>query len=157
MGRKCEQFLIDTVRDGFQLHQQKSGRHIKTLHTSSAARKVAICGDFGEGCGVVVLGGESGKIHIFDREKGDTLDVLSHKETGSVDIVAVSAHHSNPMQWTKHIIRLALCIALPISLLVLPPASETSILPFSFGSINGKSLWCNQSRLAPYRCFSTLL
>ena len=70
---------VDNTLDGFDLHTLNNGAYIRTLPTSAVVpprfpRRVT----FGEMGSVVVGGGNDGKITVFDKRTGATLDTLQH-------------------------------------------------------------------------------
>lgn len=72
--------VLDNTVNGFDLHSFDNGSYIRTFPTAltSKDRRMPRHVCFGEGGQIVVGGGNDGKIYIFDRRSGATLDTLQH-------------------------------------------------------------------------------
>lgn len=83
MGAVLEEdnvIVIDNTMNGFDLHSFDTGSYIRTFPTalSSKDRRTPRPVCFGEYGQIVVGGGNDGKIYVFDRRSGATVDTLQH-------------------------------------------------------------------------------
>lgn len=87
--------VLDNTVNGFDLHAFDTGAYIRTFPTSHAGkdRRIPRHVCFAEFGHVVVGGGNDGKINIFDRRSGATLETLQHAaddEGGQTVTVSIS-------------------------------------------------------------------
>lgn len=72
--------VVDNTANGFDLHSFDTGSYIRTFPTTITSKEFRtprhVC--FGEHGHIVVGGGNDGKIYVFDRRSGATLDTLQH-------------------------------------------------------------------------------
>ena len=81
-------FVIDNAANRFSLHRMNDAVCLKTYDTKPMKmfpNQVALA----EGETVVVGGGESGRVHVFDRATGRTIQTLRHSSNGRVQTVTV--------------------------------------------------------------------
>ena len=90
------QFVMDNVSDGFDLHQLDNGAYIRTFLTRDAKKRVPKQVVFSKDTTVVVGGSDHGKVYIFDRRTGKEFQVLHHGDGGVVQTVTVRwlIHHA---------------------------------------------------------------
>lgn len=73
-------FVVDNTANGFDLHSFDTGAYIRTFPTAPTSKERRtprhVC--FGENGHIVVGGGNDGKIYVFDRRSGATLDTMQH-------------------------------------------------------------------------------
>lgn len=73
-------FVVDNTVNGFDLHSFDTGSYIRTFPTAHVSKDRRtprhVC--FGENGQIVVGGGNDGKIYVFDRRCGATLDTMQH-------------------------------------------------------------------------------
>ncbi|KAF8573555.1 hypothetical protein K439DRAFT_1375051, partial [Ramaria rubella] len=86
---KRNQFVVDNVTDGFDLHQLDNGAHIHTLQTGTPTKKVPKQVVFGENWEIIVSGSNHGLVYLFERETGRLLNVLCHADKGLVQTLMV--------------------------------------------------------------------
>ena len=81
-------FVIDNAANGFSLHRMNDAVCLKTYDTKPVKmfpNQIALAEDET----VVVGGGESGRVHVFDRATGHNLQTLRHSNNGRVQTVTV--------------------------------------------------------------------
>ena len=84
-------FVIDNAANGFSLHRMNDVVCLKTYDTKPVKmfpNQIALA----EEEAVVVGGGESGRVHVFDRATGRALQTLRHSSKGRVQMVTVRDH-----------------------------------------------------------------
>ncbi len=89
MNTARNQFVIDNVTDGFDLHQLDTGRYIRTLTTGPCLRTVPKQVAFAEDSTVVVGGSDQGSVFVFSRISGTPAQILRHTDRGLVQTIAV--------------------------------------------------------------------
>ena len=81
---------------GFDLHNLKTGKHIRSFKagpaTTQEPRQVA----FTEGNSMVVGGSDHGKVYVFERKSSMLLQVLQHADDGQVRTIAVRSFSQPP-------------------------------------------------------------
>src|SRR5277367_4149124 len=92
MGRN--QFVIDNVSDGFDLHQTEDGAFVRTFRTGIAIKRVPKQVMFAENSRAIVGGSDHGAVYVFDRKSGKKLAVLRHSERGLVQTITVRSMSS---------------------------------------------------------------
>jgi hypothetical protein len=92
MGRN--QFVIDNVSDGFDLHQTEDGAFVRTFRTGIAIKRVPKQVMFAENSRAIVGGSDHGAVYVFDRKSGKKLAVLRHSERGLVQTITVRSTSS---------------------------------------------------------------
>jgi hypothetical protein len=86
---KRNQFVIDNVSDGFDLHQLDNSAYVRTFLTRDSNGTVPKEAVFGEDARIIIGGSDHGKIYIFDRRTGKNLQVLDHGDRSIVQAVTV--------------------------------------------------------------------
>jgi hypothetical protein len=87
MGRN--QFVIDNVSNGFDLHQTEDSAFVRTFRTGVAIKRVPKQVMFAENSRAIVGGSDHGAVYVFDRKSGKKLAVLRHSERGLVQTITV--------------------------------------------------------------------
>ena len=83
------QFVVDNVTDGFDLHQNDDSAFVRTFYTGTATRRVPKQVAFAEDSRVIVGGSDHGVVYVFDRRSGKLLDLLQHAKNGLVQTITV--------------------------------------------------------------------
>ncbi|KAF8835327.1 hypothetical protein BDN67DRAFT_984694 [Paxillus ammoniavirescens] len=79
-------FTINTVTDSFSLHSVETRNLIQsTRPTVCKPKQVA----FGEKGSVIIGGGESGVVYIFDRKTNNPIQILCHANEGLIQTIVV--------------------------------------------------------------------
>lgn len=81
--------VIDSVSNGFALHEVDTGTHIHNFPTPARARTLPRQVTFGEGGRVVVGGSDNGTVSIYDRRTASVLETFKLTK-GLVQTVHVS-------------------------------------------------------------------
>jgi hypothetical protein len=83
------QFIVDSVVNGFNLHQLDNGHWKRNYPTGTPIRRLPKQVAFGEDTKIVVGGSDHGAIYVFDKRTGSPLHVLRHQEQGLVQTITV--------------------------------------------------------------------
>jgi hypothetical protein len=83
------QFVVDSVENGFNLHRLDNGHWRLNYTTGKPSRKLPKQIAFGEDSNVVVGGSDHGSVYVFDKRTGSPLHVLRHQERGLVQTITV--------------------------------------------------------------------
>ena len=98
-------FVIDNVVNGFSLHHMNDVVCLKTYDTKPV-RMFPNLIVLTEEEAVVVGGGQSGRVHVFDRATGHALQTLQHSSKGRVQTVMVKDHvwrlQAKLMHYSRH-------------------------------------------------------
>jgi WD40 repeat protein len=89
VNTKEDAILLDDVSEGVALFKLSGAERIKTFpvpYTACWSRNVA----FHDGTSSIVSGSDHGKVYIFDRRTGDTVDIIDIGAAERVQSIAVS-------------------------------------------------------------------
>ncbi|KAF8582630.1 hypothetical protein K439DRAFT_1618146 [Ramaria rubella] len=75
---KYNQFIVDNVTDGFDIHQLDNGAHIHTLPTGILKKRVPKQVTFVEDSQIIVGGSDHGIVYLFEGESGRLITTLNH-------------------------------------------------------------------------------
>jgi hypothetical protein len=80
---------MDNAVDAFELRSVNDGALIRRYPMGISRRIFGRQVVFGEGGAIVVGGSLNGKVYVFDRRTGQTLDILQHAPAGFVQTITV--------------------------------------------------------------------
>lgn len=82
--------VVDSGFSGFNLHKLDDGKYVRNYSTGAPIKNVPKQVAFAENAKVIVGGSDHGSVYVFERESGNTLQVLRHSENTFVQTVTVS-------------------------------------------------------------------
>jgi len=83
------QFIVDSIVNGFNLHQLDDGHWKLNFPTGKPLRKLPRQLAFGEDAKIVVGGSDHGVVYVFDKRTGTPHHILRHQERGLVQTITV--------------------------------------------------------------------